>query len=138
MSFSQYLFASMATPILENRLMETITHYPLNDRNAPGIVEAFVDISQVLGSNERPGDGAIVADVTGDRERLTGHLEVRKSLGVTETDTWLIDGEIWTTIRGEGFDVGDDGKYRGIRITRNIPRRTQHSFLKQNRPVQRS
>lgn len=99
---------------------ETITHYPLGNLSEGVDVQALVDFSQPLGTNEMPGDGAITADDHGDRERVTIHIEVPIALVVTvKRDLWRIDGELFTTQREEGTDTGDHANFKGYRLTGN-------------------
>lgn len=57
---------------------------------------------------------------------------------VSETDLWRIDGEIWTTIRQDARDTSPHAGYESWRITTKLGRRTQHSYLKEDRPIRRA
>ncbi len=138
MSFSEAIFVAVCTPQHRTLQGQTIIQYPGGDRNSPVTVDrALVDLSALLGSNEITGDGAVTRDERGDRERDTGHIEVPKSLVVTEKDLWHIDGALYSTQRMNEKDASSSAGMHGWRVTAISPRRTQHSLMKENRPVQR-
>lgn len=138
MSLSSRLFTGLAAPLLKRFLGDSIIWYPAGDLNSGiTLTGVLVALDAELGTNESPGDGAITRDVHGDRERRTGRIELDASLAISETDLWSIDGEIWTTQRQDARDNGPNAGFQGWRITTKKGRRTQHSLLKETRPVQK-
>lgn len=145
MGISDKLYRTMMPAINDAYLGTVVTHYAGGYANqvtktlptgVPRTVLLAMDAE--LGTNEMPGDGAVTRDQTGDRERRSGHIEVRKEVEITEDDLWLIDGRLWSTQREDGTDADPDGPYQGWRITYVEPRRTQHTqTYKNNRPVRR-
>ncbi len=137
MSIASKLFQGLGRGVLMIFMAEDIIQYPADVRTNPVPVSALIALDAEQGTNERPGDGAITADVHGDRERRSGRLEVPFDLAVSVGDTWLIDGVIWYTQRQVAVDQGKHGSFQGWLISTTIGRRTQHPLLKDTRPIPR-
>lgn len=91
--------------------METVIHHPLGVRTAPVPIDnAFVDRVREEGTNEVDGDGPTPDSMAGRRIRSTYLLELSNDVTVSLRDTWLIDGELYTTIRRIGRDKSAGGR----------------------------
>lgn len=137
MGIVDQLWSGTGAPALSGYMSVTITQYPLGDRSTPLAVLALVALDSEQGTNQAPGDGPVTQDAHGDRERRSGHIEVPMSLACDDRDTWLIDGELWTTQRQTGRDVGPNAAFQGWLITRAIGRITHHSRVRNDKILPR-
>ena len=104
-----------------------ITHY--HEGAAGVVVRAHVFTDALEGSNQEDGDGPVLDSMHGQRERMTGHLEISKDIDVSPEDLWDFLGYKWTTIRKSGMDNGA----QGIRVVHNIGAHTRLPRLRVTR-----
>jgi hypothetical protein len=111
----------------EDDFAETITYYPLNDQNSGTDYLAVVDLDHEEGPNMVSGDGPVMVDPKGERERRTGIIEITSTLEVSDGDSFLIREELWFFKRhtGRDQDPGQDEGLQSLRLVRNEGRHTR-------------
>jgi hypothetical protein len=139
--FDQRLAADAAQTFVDGAFGEVIYRYPLNDTDNPEILEAVVDRNDLSGTNEEPGDGAVIDSKEGERERKTYKLELLATVTVDDRDTFWIppspvhteaaliaSGVLWKCRRRLGEDAG----MRGYRLVRPEPKHTRFPNLRKS------
>lgn len=141
MSYTSRLFASYGAPVVGQYSGQTITGYVEGNRqNSVQLEKVLVDLSFESGTNELPGDGPVPFEPTGERERRSGHLAILRTTvaehSIKETWSFWIDDELWFIQRRNAKD-NEGGAYANYLITSVDPRKSRHSQIEPNRPVQR-
>ena len=109
-TLKEKMAADVASVFLDtDAFADSITWYPQGDMNAGQTVAAIVDCDKVEGNNMVPGDGQVLHHERKKGLRLTGRVEISRSITITEAphprpDKFGIDGKTWTVKRVEGYD----------------------------------
>lgn len=98
--FEDQLIADATGVFLDTEAFgKSVTQYPRGNKDDPQTVACVFDETGLPGSGRVRGDAEAKSDASGQRTRNNATLQLLASVTTDETDRWLIDGELWESVR---------------------------------------